>query len=504
MQLLAECEWKSKRRLLVSVRFLISIIFLHAAGANAFAIFGGLGAGGTVHQDITREALRKISIQSQLGRSTFTASAIEVIVEANRQVDDVQVMPSLHCDDNNLNACSLRIGDLKKIIISRLSDPNPAGMTEEEQWVRADYTRQYIGSALHTLQDFYSHTNWVENNPTTVATFLGNSPLPRFDGNSVEKNCAPDTSTLVTRKPFHLISGYAIGTGVVDLQIAIVPDFECAHGLVQNGIHKDWPERIGGATAKKLAVVATVEFVQQIIAQASNPQSVCAFLGGDLECLEPKDWIDEMPSVAVVAEAVRQNPYNGPAPGYGPAADLVGTFNLLRFIMKYQSAEEAPMSAVRIAKMRSIEYAYMQAELAISQGVAGGKGPWATRKCEDWEKFSPVACRMYYFNSWAENSYISWSHRIIILPFLFPCERAKRYIKVGGLIGPMPFNFIYKPSETLSLPADALTAPTGSPTLLAGCASYGGDANGNGICDNWERSFAAGGAGKCSSFTVTK
>ena len=66
------------------------------------------------------------------------------------------------------------------------------------------------------------------------------------------------------------------------------------------------------------------------------------------------DWLDEMPSVGVVADVLRQE-YNTSADDDGTVANLAGTLILLRQIMEYQAAEEPPMSPERTAKRRSID-----------------------------------------------------------------------------------------------------------------------------------------------------
>ena len=251
----------------VLLSILTILALSHSHDTRAFSIGPtAVDFGGDVHQNITSQALSGIVIPSQFGRPTFTMAAIKEIVKANIKIkiDDHQDRPSWHCDNNDLNGCSQVIDALKQKIIAALRIQTP--FTLVEQHARA--TRKSLGEALHTLQDFYAHSNWVENN-ATIAAFLGNSSVPRFDATSVARNCDPNTSTLSTSR---LISEYAITIiNFTDLQSAWAERYECAHGLIGNGIHKDWDGRANYAMAYQLAYVATFDFIKQ--QEATDPFS---------------------------------------------------------------------------------------------------------------------------------------------------------------------------------------------------------------------------------------
>ena len=55
-----------------------------------------------------------------------------------------------HCDDENISGCQKRLQDFQNDIKTLLEDGD------------VGRARNKLGRALHTLQDFYSHSNWVE------------------------------------------------------------------------------------------------------------------------------------------------------------------------------------------------------------------------------------------------------------------------------------------------------------------------------------------------------
>lgn len=261
---------RTRRKICVWASIAALVFPVAPRNASAFAVYGLAGVGGEVHQDMTREALRQASLKLGAGQS-FTEQAIMEIVEANRETDDHQDVPEWHCDNNALELCSRHIEDNKKGLIAALSDSTPISTS------RALELRQSLGTTLHTIQDFYSHSNWIENHPNATADFLGEpATIPRVDGTAITPNCAlNDTSHPI---PLALIGEFAQGI----LQSANAPRFECAHGLLGNGMHKDWAGRERFPDARARAIESSVDFiVSKIVAKATNAQSVCMFVGNE-------------------------------------------------------------------------------------------------------------------------------------------------------------------------------------------------------------------------------
>lgn len=105
---------------------------------------------GRTHQGITEEAIKSFAT-SEFGEFTQTmADALEEIVDANARVDCNQICSAWHFDGENFDGGQNRILALRANIITSLMGKDPI------------HARRLLGQALHTLQDFYAHTNWVE------------------------------------------------------------------------------------------------------------------------------------------------------------------------------------------------------------------------------------------------------------------------------------------------------------------------------------------------------
>lgn len=108
------------------------------------------------HLTVTKEGIEDITINGKVLR--FSPESIQEIQLANAGVDEHEAENhSAHCDAEAIggpNGCSQRLVDIKKSIIYILSS------TTSPDVIKA---RQELGKALHTLQDFYAHSNWVND-----------------------------------------------------------------------------------------------------------------------------------------------------------------------------------------------------------------------------------------------------------------------------------------------------------------------------------------------------
>lgn len=78
--------------------------------------------------------------------------ARDAIGNANADVDDVQDIAHYHCDGESFADAQTRITKLKKEAVAALLATTPD----------VTLARKNVGGALHTIQDFYAHSNWVE------------------------------------------------------------------------------------------------------------------------------------------------------------------------------------------------------------------------------------------------------------------------------------------------------------------------------------------------------
>ena len=213
---------------------------------------------------------------------------------------------------------------------------------------------------------------------------------------------------------------------------------------------------------------------------------------------EDSDWIDELPTVTAVAHAVAEQlkidtaDWRFDVRGIALKDDddlfavyVVGTLVLLRQIILYKYQEES-LSPEREAKLRCVVAAYLEAELLVGQAIGKRRGYLTTaRKCRDME------CYRRWFKIDISNVRGA-SYRGRILPRLFPrnqplAAELDRLAQSYAVRAP----YLPSPAETLEMePEVAGLAP-------AGCSTYGGDANRNGLCDDWENPGADAGAFAC-------
>lgn len=213
-----------------------------------------------------------------------------------------------------------------------------------------------------------------------------------------------------------------------------------------------------------------------------------------------KEWLDEMPSVQAVVQAVREqvevhqqlNPALVGDEDY-LAEMIAGNFTLLRWVMDFQSAKEWEMSDQRRKRMNQLAMDYMQVELAIGLGVGKRKGD-VKRNCDRTDSdlnrlgqkmHTTTECYRLSFHKSVDNVYTSHYGRTQMFPRLF-CDRAQYYLDLVQeqiLRAPSPNP---KPAETLSLPDGV------QPLGPAVCKhfDYDSDRNKNGLCDDWEKPLA--------------
>jgi hypothetical protein len=251
----------------------IAIILLLPSSLPAFFIIWAH----PVHQDITLQGLNplgpvpvlqifspKFELTLDTGNKvTFSNGSIVEITEHNVATDELQgpLVTRLHFDSEDLKGGSDRLIRLRQQIIYNLAHTaffdftNPQAVTERA--VRVSNSRALLGRALHTLQDFYAHTNWVERHPVMpeIDSRLGNdivrSPPPNTECDSSDPGQAQLTSGWFLND---------LGDGYCG-----APENKCAHGGLNCGIHKDFGDRNGFASAMELAIKATNVYTKETL-----------------------------------------------------------------------------------------------------------------------------------------------------------------------------------------------------------------------------------------------
>ncbi|XP_035516567.1 von Willebrand factor A domain-containing protein 7-like [Morone saxatilis] len=289
----------SRQRVMLLVTVVLSVLSLIHSFQPLFSFNGK----SSTHRDITQKAiLRKtaevcrdiaasegrdfsLSIDDNLSvskvqracfstpTSTFALStdmfqsAIDDICYSNAKVDSsLKLVVEYHFHDETFQ-------EGRKIITEGMSSVKANVKLEN-----FDAGRQTLGQVCHTLQDFYSHSNWVELDKFTPYSTLIRSDQP------LENLAGPDTPTCISCTEdicyFNILTEVlrkeVLTSGYFNTFSPAKPAGKCSHGGSSDltskkdpvgGINKDTVESIHGllhSSAAKLAVDATIELLEDI------------------------------------------------------------------------------------------------------------------------------------------------------------------------------------------------------------------------------------------------
>lgn len=268
-----------QRSLSAAVAALISV---GSFSAHAFDV--------PVHIRITNGELRPLRARVDGNDKGFSPKALEQIADANEGVDSIAAGSAAifhserHFTDENYAGASQRLIDLRREIVQLVKDQSRDGKK----------ARQRLGRALHTLQDFYAHSNWVERGNGAINSALGTSTLSNPSRTS--QTCPDNPNRLGPAGGGSLTSGYFVGfTTSPDTFGCVVnkmPANKCFHGnytLACPGINKDLDatgarqngvaQNPNHAAAARLGRLATKGFVQGILDELSgNDRALAALL----------------------------------------------------------------------------------------------------------------------------------------------------------------------------------------------------------------------------------
>lgn len=291
---------------------------------------------GNTHKGMTKNAIQNINYKLSDGNSIkFSINVIEQIMQANIEVDNGDSFgePYRHCDDELIFECTDHLKKNSDLIIELLRNEPPS----------IEEARVLLGDSLHTLQDFYSHSNWVDIQPNTSA-HLGNlvySSPPKATHASIG-NIFPDnwddtqTCQWVVNGPLGI--GYLFAYPDADLitGIGIHPTnnltriglsqvtsgyfngflgisdpfgFKCDHGIPPfdntRGINKDQNGQPSFSSALTAAENNTTEFVNRILsASGINESSIKSFMGIN-DTLNVGFVIDTSASMGSIIDSVK-------------------------------------------------------------------------------------------------------------------------------------------------------------------------------------------------------
>lgn len=241
-----------KQNRTIIILLLLTIAALLPAQSFAFTPTKEYG-----HVGIVRDALKDIKRTSSKGNTlVFSERAIKEIRESTARVDEQTAEfndPSAHCDNELLHDCTFRINSLKKAVIDNLQNDTSRNGTA---------ARREVGRPLHTLQDFYSHSNWIEiSGGSAPNPDLGISLISSLSAD--QATCDSTQANLVSFGLSNLTTGYFALEGFGD-----APAGKCRHGSLvdfPDGIHKDDPSQTGHVAARQAAVEGTKKFIEEIL-----------------------------------------------------------------------------------------------------------------------------------------------------------------------------------------------------------------------------------------------
>jgi hypothetical protein len=244
----------------------------------------------THHQDYTKESIgAPVTFSYGNGAYSFSSKALSQINLANGRADASYLYdPRDHFDDEgflgSLNQLWLRRQELDAFL-------GPRFFNQQMAW-------ELLGSMLHTIQDFYAHSSWVENGNTDVilgfATYTEDPSAPTIPPGfhpAVGDVCSNGSELIASASP-QLTTGYYNPQFSLFKNQYPTPAGKCDHGpLVQTcnyhlGISLDTPCGADSFhdVAKRLAERETFAFVKAIVDKLhdnNNDAGVCALLDLD-------------------------------------------------------------------------------------------------------------------------------------------------------------------------------------------------------------------------------
>lgn len=278
----------------------------------AFAVLPPPG----IHQLITEEALTENNFHFNLPNGEqvkFSESAIDPIELDNKFIDDWS-KDTPYFDDERFSEGQRHLLETRDLIILQLKDEAFSKsdlVSLERQKSLTARSRALLGNALHPLQDYYSHTNWVErklnvgytveNIPINTALGAKGEMLP--GGKDEACNESDPGATPLTSGDYLTTGGIRNCDNICDAK-----PFKCAHGNVfadyvearaicrfgeippnlNCGINKDRDFRTNHAEAYNVAKKHTAIFVTEIFKEALKDSganesfvalAICQFMG---------------------------------------------------------------------------------------------------------------------------------------------------------------------------------------------------------------------------------
>ncbi|MGH9578215.1 MAG: hypothetical protein ACRD3R_12325, partial [Terriglobales bacterium] len=206
------------------------------------------------------------------------------------------------------------------------------------------------------------------------------------------------------------------------------------------------------------------------------------------------DWLDEMPSVAAVAEVIDREYNRGPESQSAVAVYTAAALILLRQVMVYRVNEDPNLTDAQGAQMQAIADEYLRAELAIGRDPGRRRGALneaAVRQFYEsrlYEKCATAECYRFWMGFQLE-WWNAFKFRELILPQLFPCGSAAEVLAIAQRHALRSPSLAFTPAAARPSDLAAIATHLAAANRPAACTADGEDVDGDGLCADWEASL---------------
>lgn len=236
-----------------------------------------------IHRDISVEQAGLLRATIAGNDEQFSSRALQELADANEAVDALssaaQFFPARHFTNERVTDGFNRVDRLAQEALAALAGNSPDGRQ----------ARENIGQALHTIQDFYAHSNWAELGQTAVANSGNTGPTTGTCAANPNQLSPSGGGGLTTAYFVESCSGRldcadeaaAFQLGLTDdygCETSLLPVGKCFHGNYRAacvGINKDLSPVLAAAkgltaspfhaNARSAAERATTDFLQREI-----------------------------------------------------------------------------------------------------------------------------------------------------------------------------------------------------------------------------------------------
>jgi hypothetical protein len=169
-----------KKKLLVA---LIVSLFAISTSSAFKIVYKSTGVGQPIHENITREALRGISLFLEDGTAAkLNEEFIGALVEENTENDEAGLdYGQLHFDNSRLKDSAAFVWRSKLAAVQAFRFGNTEVLLQNSIYIDGNSIQVNLGSAMHTIQDFFAHSTWVEINESRLGV-TSSLPVPQIGG----------------------------------------------------------------------------------------------------------------------------------------------------------------------------------------------------------------------------------------------------------------------------------------------------------------------------------